>query len=250
MLCSISLLELVKKQTLFKLNALSGAFTVMIVFQVATILFTIFIPTSSYGMNSSDLFSFNLYNISSNAVIVFTFIWAFIVGILITSKAYRYDDFSFVTSRVSANLANICYLVVMSVFSGFTAFFSSYMIKVGVYFSRSGDVLYESIPSWTIIMSGAVATMLYLLLLGTIGYVIGMLVQVYPAFKFIIPAVFIGWIFTWFITGIGEQGIINWIFVQIFAETSILLVIVKVLLSCTLMLFLTSMITNRLEVRT
>ncbi|KGA97651.1 hypothetical protein AJ85_04660 [Alkalihalobacillus alcalophilus ATCC 27647 = CGMCC 1.3604] len=246
MLRSISLLELVKKQTLFKLNALSGAFTVMIVFQVATILFTVFFPTSSYGMTSSEMYSFRIYEVSSNSVIVFTFIWAFIVGILITSKAYRYDDFSFVTSRLSANLANICYLVVMSVFSGFTAFFSSYMIKVGVYFNKSGDVFYESIPSWTIIMSGAVATMLYLLLLGTIGYVIGMLVQVYPAFKFIIPAVFIGG----FITVSGGQGSFNWIFVQIFAETSILLVIVKVLLSCTLMLFVTIVITNRLEVRT
>ena len=55
-------------------------------------------------------------------MIGFTMIWAFIVGALITSKAYRYDDFSFVTSRLSAHLANIGYMVIVSSLGGLTAF--------------------------------------------------------------------------------------------------------------------------------
>ncbi|KMK75535.1 hypothetical protein [Alkalihalobacillus pseudalcaliphilus] len=242
MLKKIRLEELVRKQTLFKLKALSSAVLVLIIVQ--TVFLVISVLASSGGSMGSNYYEIDIQHVSGDIVIGFTMIWAFIVGALITSKAYRYDDFSFVTSRLSAHLANIGYMVIVSSLGGLTAFLSGFTIKLFTFFVYEGEILKLSDTSAAVMFSGLVATILYMVLFMTLGYVCGMLVQMYEPLKIIIPALVFGAIIF-----LSEFGVLLLLVEQFLQEPSILLFALKVIGTCGVLLVIIIWSTDKLEVR-
>ena len=126
-----SLMEVVKKQYLFKLKSFIQVFMTLVVLQLLAMLFS-FNGVGMMGSSNASV-EMDIQYYSADIVVVFTMLWAFITAILITTKAYRNDDFAFVTNRLSSNLSNMLFLLTASILGGILAILSSYLMKVMMY---------------------------------------------------------------------------------------------------------------------
>ncbi|PWA07913.1 hypothetical protein DCC39_15835 [Pueribacillus theae] len=242
-----SLLTNVRKQYLFKLKAYYSVFTTLIVVQLLAILFS-FGGVSMTGGGSNSIQVYISYY-SADIVVIFTILWAFITSILITTKAYRNDDFMFVANRVSSNLSNILFLLTASLVGGITAMLSRYVLQVIMYYAS--DVRFVK-PSFffeapTELLIGIGAASLYILFFSGIGYAIGSVVQLNRAFAFILPTVFIGFYILGMNSANGKYG--RAVYHFIFTETSFLIFFIKMLLLTLLCFAFSIVVSNRLEVR-
>ena len=189
-LTQTSLVDVVKKQYVFKLKAYLPAFGTLVGIQLLAIFFS-FGGVANMGTGNGDI-EMNVTLYSADIVIVFTLLWAFITGILLTTKAYRYDDFAFVTNRVSSHLANVMFLVTASIIGGVCAILCRFPLKVYTYYFVNSEYINLTSQSALELWMGILTTILYVLLLGAMGYFIGMLVQLNRLFIVVIPAVLIG----------------------------------------------------------
>jgi hypothetical protein len=246
-LTRVRLIDVVKKQYLYKLKAYSQVFMSLIFIQLLAVLFSM---NGIGGMGSSEgSFQIEIKYFSAAMVVAFTMLWGFITAIIITTKAYRNDDFVFVTNRASSNLSNIVFLLTASIIGGITSMLSTYLIKVIVYYFFS-DVSLKS----TSVMSapnefflGSFSSFLYIFLFCTLGYVIGTLVQINKAFAVLIPAAFFGGLI---FDGLrGNEGVIAKGFNFFFMEPSLTLFIIKVIVTACLLISGTFALSNRMEVR-
>lgn len=232
--------KIVMTQVKFKLNAYMGALLSLIFVQLIGLLFST--NGSSMMGTSVNNIHIQVITLSNDLVFVFVAIWALFVGNLITTKAYRYDDFSFVTTRLSSNLANILFLLIISVFAGVTTFLSNYVLRV--YLSIFGNMEYMKSPGVFDDPLGSfrmlIITTLLILSLAAGGYLAGMLIQNSRLFLFLIP-IFVLSILT---TEIGQTLIQN-----VFINESTWLLILNLII-VTIVFFGTAIVSsNRLEVR-
>lgn len=65
-------------------------------------------------------------------------------GILITTKAVRYDDFTFVSNRLSSNLANILFLLTASAIGGAAAVTAGFLLKIIAFFLATFNTAWET----------------------------------------------------------------------------------------------------------
>lgn len=245
-LTEVNTWDVVRKLVGFKLRAYMSVFTTLMVVQIIAILLSSG-GTGMMGTSSGDL-SITLSFYSGSLVIGFTMIWSFISAIIITTKAYRYDDFTFITNRTTSNLSNILFLLIGSIIGGTTALLSGILQRVILYFYVSSENFIYVSYSLSEIMIGLVATILYIFLTGSLGYLIGTLAQLNKIFVFLIPAVFFGVIFYQIRNGEEAKAIVDT--VEFYAqETSLIFFTVKVIVSATLLFLGAWMMTNRMEVR-
>ncbi|ALC87692.1 hypothetical protein AM499_19180 [Bacillus sp. FJAT-22090] len=232
--------KIVMTQVKFKLNAYIGALLSLIFVQLIGLLFS----TSGSGMMGTSVNNIHIQvlTLSNDLVFVFVAIWALFVGNLITTKAYRYDDFSFVTTRLSSNLANILILLIISIFAGVTTFLSNYVLRVYLSFfgnmeyMKSPGVFDDPLSSFRMV----IITTLLILSLAAGGYLAGMLIQNSRVFLFIIP-IFVLSILT---TEIGQTLIQN-----IFINESTWLLILNLIIVTIVFFGIAIASSNRLEVR-
>jgi hypothetical protein len=194
-LTEVSFAEIVKKQFRYKVKAYLGVFSSLIILQLVAIAFS-FNGVSSSG-SGSDSFSISISTYSANMVIAFTILWVFIISIMLTTKSYRNDDFSFVSNRLTSSLSTIVFLLAASIAAGVTAMLSSFLLKSIVYYFLSYEIIAGSTSSASAgeFFMGLIATIFYLVLFSSFGYFIGMLVQLHRAFAISIPAVIFGLLF-------------------------------------------------------
>lgn len=246
-LTKVRMMDIVKKQYLYKLKAYSQVFMSLVILQLIAVVFSLN-GIGSMGTGSGSI-QIEIRYYSADFVVAFTILWGFITAIIITTQAYRNDDFAFVTNRLSNNLANMLFLLTASIIGGITAILSSYLMKliavffVGDYLLKSTSVL--SAPAEFII--GLVATTLYLFLFCALGYLVGTLVQISRVFVVLLPALVIG---TMFIQGSnGSVTIVQNAFTFFFTEPSLLLFFIKIIVSAGLLLTCAGVLSNRMEVR-
>lgn len=246
-LTRVRLIDVVKKQYLFKLKAYSQVFMSLIFIQLLAVLFSM---NGVGGMGSSEgSFQIEIKYFSAALVVAFTMLWGFITAIIITTKAYRNDDFVFVTNRASSNLSNMVFLLTASMIGGITSMLSTYLIKVIVYYFFS-DV---SLKSTSVMgapnefLLGSFSTFLYIFLFCALGYLIGTLVQINKVFAALIPAAFFGGLI---FDGLrGNEGVIAKVFAFFFTEPSLPLFIIKVIIAAGLLISFAFALSNRMEVR-
>jgi len=245
-LTKVSLWDVVKKQFRFKLKSFRGMFTSLMILQVMAILFSL--GGEGGGGGGSDTFSYDMKFYSGNIIIAFMMIWAFISAIVVTTQAYRYDDYTFVANRLSSHLANILFLGWASVIGGVTFVLASQSLKLSVFFLKDREFV-ESQPLTVLQMAeGLAATILYLFLFTAIGYLVGMLVQRSRVFMIILPGLLFGSLFLNVLLASESTLVID--IGQFFVrETSFLLFTLKVLLASALAYAISAWISNSLEVR-
>lgn len=239
-LTSTSLSSIVLKQFRYKMKAYIGIYLALILVQVLGI-FIATLATSLWSI-SNNLYTITFKSYSSNIVIFLTFIWAFMNAILITTKAYREDDFTFVSTRISYNLANMLFLITISGIGAVTALLSNGIIRLFVYFTADIDVFLTLSSAWGTSHYGVglITTFLYILLFGMAGYVIGMMIQTSKLFLLLIPVA----LFTF-----AYLERLEIIFEFYFMEQSFLLFAVKTMATILIGSAFVLVLTNRLEVR-
>ena len=239
-------MSVIAKQYKYKLKAYLNVYFSLVILQIIAMLFS-FSSTSSMNFGTQNM-NVNIGYYSVDIVIVFSMIWAFITGILLTTKTYRNDNFNFITNRVSNNISNVLFLMTGSIIAGTAAMLSTFLQKVILYYI--GGIRFVNATSLLDypkeILLGIGATILYILLFSSLGYIVGTLVQLHKVFAFIIPVIFFGILFTIESTAPHEFKIK--LFEFFFRESSVILFSLKNLIIAALLFTSATVISNRLEV--
>ncbi|VEF49828.1 Uncharacterised protein [Bacillus freudenreichii] len=246
-LIEMSLSDVVKRQYEFKVRAFLGVFSSLVGIQLISLLFSLG-GVSSVGTGTSSGMSINISYYSADMIVVFTMLWIFITSILITTKAVRYDDFTFVANRLSSNLANILFLLTASAVGGAAAVFAGFLLKIVTFLMGNvqfgmGNSFMEAPAEFFIAVS---ASILYMILFSAAGYLTGIIVQVNKIFIFVLPALITGFVVY---VGIRNEELAKSIFNFIFAESSLWLFAVKTIIISTLFFAGALILSNRMEVR-
>lgn len=242
-----SLAEIVRKQFVYKMKAYLPAFLTMVVLQVLAMVLS-FNGTGMSG-SGSDTIDMTVHFYSGDFIVTFTMLWAFVIGFNLTTKANRYDDFTFVTNRFSSNLSNTVFLLAASIIGGITAILASNLLMLLLYYFSNKLFLH----SFTVmnhpleLFTGIIAASLYVFLIGVLGYICGTIIQVSRIFVVLLPAVLIGTLYL--SAGFGENGLIIELFYFFTRETSLLLFIIKVVVTVFILLAGSFALSNRMEVR-
>lgn len=246
-LTEMSLPDVIKKQYEFKLRAFMGVFSSMAGIQLLSILFSLG-GVHSMGTGTSSGITISVSYYSADMIVVFTMLWIFITGLLITTKAVRFDDFTFVANRLSSNMANILFLLTASIIGGSSAVLAGFLLKIIAFFL--GDVQYgmgnSLLNAPAELLIGMAASVIYMILFASLGYLTGMLVQISKLFIFVLPALFIG-IVVYF--GRRNEELAKVIYEFFFTEPSLLLFSIKILVPSALFFVGAVLLSNRMEVR-
>ncbi|MGD6871464.1 hypothetical protein ACQCU1_04605 [Sutcliffiella horikoshii] len=244
----VTLEQVVKNQFIYKIGAYSGVFISLIILQLIAVLFSL----NGVGMSGggSNQISYSLHYYSGNLVFVFTMLWVFIVSIIITSKAYRNEDFSFVNNRLSSDLSNILFVILVSVIGTVTSLLSPFLIKVILFFLPKFDLIYYSpvsINMFSFFFYGIVTAFCYIFLCGAAGYFVGTVVRLSSLFKILLPVVFVGYLFLGEM--ISEVSSLPTIVEFFYFESSLVTFVLKTILTVVLLFVSSVAIFNRVEVR-
>jgi hypothetical protein len=237
--------HLVKKQYRYKLKSYFGVFTSLMAIQLLAIFFS-FNGTGMSGGSSGTL-DYEVHYFTSDIIQVFMMLWAFIQAIIITTKAYRYDDYAFVTNRRISHYSNVLFLFSASVFAGITVYLSTHLFKVITYIVKDSSSIMVDSLTVTGLLSGMAASILYIFLFASAGYFVGMLVQFNKIFSFLLPAALFG---TLILDGLTREPALLVNAATFFgAEASFFVFLIKIL-GVSFLLLLGSMgVSCRMEVR-
>lgn len=239
-LSNSSLTSIVFSQVKFKLHAYSGLIYSLIILQLMGILFATGGSSSSSYINN---ISISLYISSVDSGFLFVSLLAISVGNLITTKAYRYDDFSFVATRHSSNIANSIVLLIFSCFAGVTTYFTGYLMRIFLTYNSNNEIvvgssiLNDPINSLLTIL----AMIIVLWLFSSIGYIAGTLFQLHKLLFF--GALVMIFMLLMTKTWLSISG-------AIFVENGSLLILSIKVFCITILLFaISNVFSNRLGVR-
>lgn len=231
--------EVVKSQVKFKLNAYMGTIVTLIFVQLLGLLFSMD-GTGTRGVNI-DMSTVYVSVVSYDIIFIFVALWAFVIGNSITTRAN--DDFSFVTTRLSSNLANIIFLCLMSVFAGVTIVLSNYLLRIILLLFGNQDymenpsILGASLNS----IISMVVMIILILIVSAVGYLRGILVQHNKIFSILLPFL----IFVLLVTKSGQSAI-QYIFIE---NTSMVVLVVKLICLSGVVFIFAILGSNRLGVR-
>ncbi|MEW9502627.1 hypothetical protein [Jeotgalibacillus marinus] len=242
-LTKVSLGSVVGKQYVYKLFSYADAIKSLIIVQLIAIAFS-FLGSMGGGTGNGQVNIWVSYY-SIDIVVVFTMLWVFTTAILLTSKAYRYEDYSFVTNRLSSQLSNIAFLLTAAMTGTITAILSGYFIFLITHL-RNVPMLNSTaaVGSLSEIVLATCGAFLYLVLVGAFGYFVGACAQISKLFILIFPAVF-------FVISIVFESsfIVEQFFQFYFMEKSIWIFGVKVLVTSVALYGIALMIFSKREVR-
>jgi hypothetical protein len=192
-LAEVNSWDITKKQYRYKLKSYFGVFSSLVAIQLLAILFSL----NGTGMSggSSGTFSYDVNYYSGDIIQVLVMIWAFITAIIITTKAYRYDDYSFVTNRLISHYSNILFLISASIMAGIMVFLTGHLFRLITIYLKNADSIMISELTSVETLKGITASILYIFLCASIGYFVGILIQLNRMFSFILPVLFVGALF-------------------------------------------------------
>lgn len=127
-LTKISLKTIVLKQVKWKAKLYISALSSLVIVQIIFGILTSSSGNASTGHGRGNLnIRFSIYTLDTFLII--TAIWAFIVALLFTTKAYRTDDLSVISSRTSSAMANVFVMIIYS-FIAVIIMISTYYLQV------------------------------------------------------------------------------------------------------------------------
>ena len=242
----MSLGEIVKKQFQYKLKAYASVFSSLVVLQIIAILFSLGGNGSSGSYNNNLSINTTLY--TNTSVLILTMLWIVIHAIMITTKAERENGFTFVSNQLSNNLSNALFLLLASVLGGITTILASFLLRVIVYFFIDTNPIIGTGFTYQLsdVLIGIVAMIFYLILLGSFGYLLGMITQLHRMLPVIVPVLVIGMIITIAQT---ESDVIIRFSEFYYQETNALFFILKILVTSILCFIGAILVSHRLEAR-
>lgn len=239
--------ELAKRQFLFKLNANGAIFTMLIVLQIIATIFISGAFTSTFTNDWGEPISFNFTSISNDGQVGLTLFWAFIVGFLLTSAAQRNESFSFVTNRLTFQLANFYFFCTAALLGGVTTVLLGSVMKIIAMLSDNMIIETTGLLSSPMDFFSRIFVMTaYTLLLMLIGYTLGSLIQWSKLFIALFGVIWYAFTQSTFAVADNENSGLLYFF---YGETSTLLFTLKIVGTIAVLFAISLFVTNRLEVR-
>ncbi|WP_226584706.1 hypothetical protein [Halobacillus litoralis] len=245
-LTEVQTVDVVKKQIGYKWRAYTGVFMSLVIIQLLGVLFSLNGSGSGgYGRTGYDIM---VQYFSGDIIIVFTIFWGFLTALLFTTRAYREDDFSFITNRTSSTISTILFLFVISVIGGFTSLLSGYLLKVLTYilFPEGKTLLISNPEGPGVWIMGLVSVVLIIFMFSSIGYLAGMMIQWNKLFLILLPVLLFGSM-TW----LAQSGVMvgEYFYQFYFQEKNFILYVMKTIVSTTGLYTFAAFISNHLEVK-
>lgn len=243
----ISLTTVVKNQFLYKLKVYTGVFTSLVILQILALLFSLN-GNGGGGMNTTEGIEVNYTLYSIENVISFTFLWAFIYSIIMTTKTDWENSFSFVGNRLSNDLSNMLFLFVASVVGGVLTILTGFTLRVLVHYFVSEEILIASnlIITGKELYSGMLTMTLQLFLFCAIGYLLGTITRMHRLLPILLPVIIIGVIIA--LVQANSDLLLRFITFY-FDETNPWMFIIKIVVSVLLLFGVSILISSRTEVR-
>lgn len=171
----VSLFYIVKKQVNFKIKSYTGIFHSLIVLQVLGMFLSTLGDSSMYSETSPGN-SISVHYINSRVIVGMTAAWLFINTLILTTKAYREDDFTYVSSRWSRLLANICFLLILALIGSVTSFLATNVMTIYLALGNKELIVTTSLSIFSVFL-GIIGVLGYFVLVSSIAYVIGSIIQ-------------------------------------------------------------------------
>jgi hypothetical protein len=243
-LTGTNVLAVAWKQYRFKTKIHAIKFIILLAAQLLALLFSFSgVVTSGFY---SETITYTIRCISGDIIIVFTLIWAFVIGYNMSNSLKQ--DFTFVSNRLSSHLSSIAFLLASAILAGVTATLCGILLRVLAVLVQGGQNYSGLFIPPLDLVSGIYAAILYALLVSAGGYLFGMLVQKNWAFLVLIPGLLLGTLFVEARTTGQTRLLINAVYFFI-KESSHFLFFLKVFLTAVLLFGLVILFSNRMEVR-
>ncbi|EGW37632.1 putative membrane protein [Desulfosporosinus sp. OT] len=235
----VNLLSISCKQYFYKLKAYSFLVHSLIIVQLIALLFSmggVFNMSSGNGELSVSVKSYN-----SNIVIVFSLLWIMFIAVQLISRPYKKMEFPLVTNRLSGNLSNIGFLVTGCLFGGITSSLVGVLLRLITYFMFDRSQVVFNRFFLSDLLLGIFVAILYMLLFSALGYFIGVLAQLNVSFVIIIPAVILGVLRVY-------NDFSQSVFKFFAFEVSLIMFVLKVIITSTILFSFSIFLSNRKEV--
>lgn len=237
----------VKNQYIYKLRSYSGYFCALVLLQVIGALFSL-----SGSMTTGDSvgnINITFHSMSAQITVIFTECWAFVISVLLATHTSKDAAFTVVGNRLSDCLSDMAFILTGCVFGGISAALFGVAMRVPICFIYAGRVMAKGFyPTLGTVCTIAVATMLYMLLLSSAGYLAAVLVRLHKVFIVIYPAILIG---TILIVKNSEksQTFLRICWDSIIKEKSLGIFALRVVIISAIVLAIGTVISNRMEVK-
>ncbi len=171
----VSLYKVVRKQVFYKVKSYTGILQTLMVLQIIGLLTA---ASGSSGMmgGSSGSLNYSITFFSGTAITVMTIMWIITNSVLISTTAYRNDDFTFVSTRWSRHLANGVYIGFLAILGTLTSYMGINVLKV-VYQALRIEAIYDMNLTYMEHFVSLVTIFGYILLSGISAYFIGSVLQ-------------------------------------------------------------------------
>ncbi len=226
----VSLYEVVRKQFVYKVKSYTGILQTLIVLQIIGLFLA---ASGSSGMMSGSTVTLN-YTItyfSGTAITVMTIMWIITNSVLISTTAYKNDDFTFVSTRWSRHLANGVYIGFLAILGTLTSYMGINVLKV-VYQVLRIEATYNVNLSFMVHFTNIISIFGYILLSGILAYFIGSVLQFNKLFTVIGIIAIVALIAL--INSFNQVNLYYSIGKFIFAEESISIFMIKIVSICLL----------------
>jgi len=241
------LADIVKQLFRFKLNSYAAYFSTFVLLQIGALVLAI--TGNKYSVSYDSFSSVTIINVSNDFNVMLAMVWALIFGINLTTVARRNEAFTFVSTRLSNHFANLLVILTASFFAGIIAALTSPALKL-FGFLFYGEMVVSTpgiVAEPSDFLLRIITAIAYVLLFFLIGYISSSLVQLHRAFigVFIIfLIVFSSSTATW-----NGAQYIGYIYLFFSDEQSLLLFLLKISGTVLGLFTISTIITNRLEVR-
>lgn len=143
-LTNMSFKTIVKKQVKWKAKLYCSALSSLIILQVifGALLFSSGSVSNGFGRGNLNV-QVSIYSL--DMFLIISAFWAFITAFIFTTKAYRMDDLSIISSRTSSALANILVLILYSFFAVLIMLASYYIQILGLSLMEKDSLIIDKI---------------------------------------------------------------------------------------------------------
>lgn len=235
----VNIPSLVNKQVLFKLKAQAGIYVGLMSLQLIALLFSF----NGFGQSSTSSSAVRIVEkvYTGDLFVVFSIIWILFSAYFLSQKASLNYDFIFVSNRLVFHLSNIIVLFILGLIGSLCSLFMGLLLRV--IFRFTVDNIAQTTGYFILtphdLLLLFIVTFLYILLIGSVGYLFGTLVQLFKPALFLVPALVIGFI------RFGGYRVIEF-FVT---EHSLFLFSSKVIVTALILYLIAMILSNRMEVR-
>lgn len=245
----LNLKNLTLNQYRFKMKAFIEMLNPLLFMQVIAIIFSLG-GVGSRG--SGNIMSYiNITYMSTEFVLIFTIIWAFVIAIQLTMKPYRRQIQPFVYDSRSIALSDGLFLLTGSTIGAVFTLGSHYILRAIQRFILKKDYVLglDISPSVIDVLFGLIASILIIFTLSMVGYFLGTIAQRSVLLAYLVPSLLIGSLLLLLMT--GNERLLEFfqsIFSFYFFEDNFLFFFLKFTLTSLIFFLLSYKLSENLEV--